>query len=160
MALTSVRTYIARSGASATATVGVALVAATAKTVVGCFGTAGTSLAISRFRISFASVVATDAPALVEVGITSAAGTPGTAFTPVKVTGSTMPATASAGYNYTVEPTYNRIFDSFYVPVYMGHLTDWVPLGFEPQADPSQGFGIRITSPAAATCLASIYFSE
>lgn len=160
MARTSDRLYVARSGTSATNTAAVAMVAATAKTVVGVFGTAGTSIALIRTVISFDGVTATAVPALVEVGITSAAGTAGTAFTPVQWAGATMASACAAGYNYSAEPTYNRILHSFYAPVLMGSLVEWSPLGDEIQCDSSQGLAIRVTAPAVVNCLASIVYAE
>jgi hypothetical protein len=160
MANTSNRTYVVRSGTSATQSTPVALVAATPKTVAGVFGTAGTTIGLYRWRVSFNSVTATDAPALVELGITTAAGTPGTAFTPQQVTGSTLASACAAGYNYSSEPTYTRILESLYVPVNNG-LYDFVwSLGFEPQCDPSQGFALRVTAPQAQNCYASLFYIE
>ncbi len=160
MSRSSDRIYVVRSGASATASAAVALVAATTKTVVGVFGTAGTSIALLRCRVSFPSVTASDVAALVEVGITTAAGTVGTAFTPVQTVGHTLGSACSAGYNYSGEPTYNRIFESSYVPVNNGLFEFWYPLGDEPQCDVSQGFALRITSPSAVNCYASLMYCE
>jgi hypothetical protein len=160
MANTSNRTYLVRSGASATASTPVALVAATAKTVVGVFGTAGTTIALLRWRVSFNSVTSTDAPALVEVGLTTAAGTVGTSFTPAQITGSTMASACAAGYNYSGEPTYNRILESTYVPVNNGLYEYTYALGLEPQCDPSQGLAIRITAPQAQNVYANLFFIE
>lgn len=159
MATTALRTYVARSGTSATNTTAVSLVAATAKSVVGVLGSSSDSINLLRVKIAFSSATATDAPALVEVGIITALGTT-TSFTPVQASGINMASSATAGYNATVEPTYNRILDSFYVPVYMGLYEGWVPLGEEPIAAASQGFAIRVTSPATATCLASLLYGE
>jgi hypothetical protein len=160
MANTSNRTYVVRSGAAANTSVAVALVAATAKTVVGVFGTSGTTIALYRWRVSFASVTATDVPALVEVGITTAAGTVGTSYTPAQVTGSTLASACAAGYNYSGEPTYNRILESLYVPVNNGVFEYTYSLGFEPQCDPSQGLAIRITAPQAQNCHANLFYIE
>lgn len=157
--MTSVRTYVARSGTSATNTTPVALVAATAKTPVAVLGTAGTTINLERVGVTFGSVTATDAPAIVEIGVITALGTV-TAFTPVQATGSTVASACSAGYNATVEPTYQRIAHAMYVPVYMGSYTEWSPLGFELQCDPSQGLAVRVTSPAATNCLVSILYAE
>jgi hypothetical protein len=160
MASTSERLYVVRSGTSATNSTAVALVAATAKTVIGVMASSQDVFCLKRVRLSFASVTATDVPALVEVGITTAAGT-STAFTPVQVVGSTLASSASAsGYNFTGEPTYNRIFESLYVPVNNGLVEWFYPLGEEPQADPSQGFAIRITAPQAQSVYATLVYSE
>lgn len=160
MASTSSRLYVVRSGTSATNSTAVALVAATAKTVIGCIGSAADTIGLKRVRVSFASVTATDVPALVEVGITTAAGTVGTAFTPVQITGSTLASSCAAGYNYSGEPTYNRIFESLYVPVNNGLVEWWYPLGEEPSCDPAQGFAIRVTAPQAQNCYATLVYAE
>lgn len=155
----STRTYVVRSGTSATASTAVALSAATAKTVVSCLGSSADTIALSRVRVSFSSVTAADVPALVEVGIVSTLGTV-TSFTPVQTSGRTLASSVTAGYNATVEPTYSRIFDSTYVPVNNGVMEWWFPLGMEPQCDVSQGFAIRVTSPAAVNCFASLLYTE
>lgn len=160
MASTSERIYVVRSGTSATNSTAVALAAATAKTVISVLGSAADTISLKRLRVSFASVTATDVPALVEVGIITALGTVGTAFTPVQVVGSTNPSSCSAGYNHSGEPTYNRVFEGLYVPVNNGLYECYYPLGEEPACDPSQGFAIRITAPQAQSCYASMYYSE
>ncbi len=159
MARNSERLYVARSGSSATNTTTVALAAATAKSVVQVLGSSTDTLSLVRYEISFDGVTASAVPALVEVGIITAAGT-NTAFTPVQVSGSPLASSATAGYNSTVEPTYSRIVWSKYVPVFMGTLTEWVPLGEEPLAAISQGFAIRVTAPAVVNCFASITYAE
>lgn len=160
MARNSDRIYVARSGTSATNTTAVAMVAATAKTVVGVFGTSGTTIGALRVLVSFDGVTASAVPALVEVGITSAAGTVGTAFTPVQTAGRALASACAAGYNYSAEPTYSKIVDSFYAPVLMGHIQIWTPLGDELSCDVSQGLAIRVTAPATVNCLASIFYCE
>jgi hypothetical protein len=155
----STRLYVVRSGAAANTSVAVATVAATAKTVVSVFGTAATTLACKRWRVSFNSVVATDAPALVEFGITTAAGTV-SAFTPVQYGGQSVASIAAGGYNATVEPTYNRIVEALYVPVQNGVYEYSFSLGEETVLAASQGFGIRVTSPQAQSVYAAIFYGE
>jgi hypothetical protein len=159
MSTTALRTYVARSGTSATNTTAVALAAATAKSVVGVIGAASDTLNLLRISVSFDSVTSSAVPALVEVGVITALGTT-TAFTPVQVTGVVLASSATAGYNATVEPTYNRIIDSFYCPVFNGFYREWSPLGLEPNGVVSQGFAIRVTAPAIVNCLASLYYGE
>lgn len=159
MASTGSRMYVVRSGSSATNSTAVSVSAATVKTVVAVLGTSADTICLKKVRISFNSVTATDAPALVEVGIITAAGT-STAFTPVQIVGSTLASSAAAGYNHTVEPTYNRIFESTYVPVNNG-LYEWsYSLGEEPQCDPSQGLAIRVTAPQAQSVYATLTYAE
>lgn len=160
MASTSERMYVVRSGTSATNSAAVATVAATTKTIIGVMGTAATSICLKRVRVSFASVTATDVPALVEVGIITTAGTVGTAFTPVQIVGHTFASVCAAGYNHSAEPTYNRVFESTYVPVNNGMFEFWYPLGEEPQCDVSQGLALRVTSPQAQSVYASLLYSE
>lgn len=159
MASTSERIYVARSAAAATTSTTVALVAATAKTVLCVLGSAQDTISLKRVRVSFNSVTATDAPAIVEVGIITALGSySGT--TPVQIVGSTLASSCTSGYNATAEPTYNRIFETTYVPVNNG-LYDWYySLGEEPSCDPGQGFGLRVTAPQNQNCFASLYYSE
>jgi hypothetical protein len=159
MAGTGQRIYMVRSGTSATVTTPVALSAATTKTVVAVLGSTADTIALKRIRVSFNSVAAADVPALVEVGIITALGTV-SAVTPVQVAGSSVASSCTAGYNATAESTYNRVFESTYVPVNNGLMEWWYPLGEEPQCDPSQGIAIRVTSPSAVSCLASILFAE
>lgn len=160
MASQSERLYVVRSGAAANTSVAVALAAATAKTVIGVIGSSTDTLCLKGVSISFDSVTGTAVPAVVEVGIITAAGTVGTAFTPVQVTGSPLASSSSAGYNHSAEPTYNRIFDTRYVPVNNGTIEWYYPLGEEPLAAISQGFAVRITSPSAVNCLPRLTFSE
>lgn len=156
---TAQRLYVVRSGSSATNSTAVALVAATAKTVLSVLGTSADTISLKRVRVSFNSVTATDAPALVEVGITTTLGTV-SSFTPVQIVGSTVASSASAGYNASAEPTYNRIFESAYVPVNNGLFEFYFPLGDEPGCDPSQGFGIRVTAPQAQSIYAQLTYAE
>ena len=157
----SIRIYTARSGSSATNSTTVALVAATAKSVVGVLGASTDSICVVEFGVSFSSATATDAPATVELGVISALGTT-TAFTPVQNAGPyVLASSATAGYNATVEPTYQRIVETFYVPAYMGTFVKQYPLGEEPvQMAATQGFALRVTSPAATNCFAYIKYAE
>lgn len=158
MANGGLRMYVVRSGTSATNSTAVS-VGATAKTVLSVLGTAATTLALKRVRVSFPSVTATDAPATIEVGITSTLGTV-TAFTPVQHAGRVIASAASAGYNATVEPTYQRITEATYVPLQQGLFEWWYPLGEELEADASQGFGLRITAPVTINCFAALLYAE
>lgn len=156
----SARLYAVRSGAAANTSVSVATVAATAKTIVGVFGTAATTIALKRWRVSFSSVTATDVAALVEIGITTAAGTVGTAYTPAQYGGQALASVTAAGYNYSAEPTYNRVFESLFVPVNNGVYEYTYSLGEEPVCVASQGFAIRVTSPQAQAVHANLWFAE
>jgi hypothetical protein len=159
MARNSERLYVARSGSSATNTTAVALVAATAKSVAGVLGSSTDTISLVRVKLSFDGVTPTAVPAIVEIGIISALGTM-SSFTPGQLTGRVLASSCTAGYNATVEPTFVRLIDSFYAPVLMGNLTEWVPLGEEAVCDPSQGFAVRVTAPAVVNCLPSLYYAE
>lgn len=159
MASTSERIYVTRPSAAVTSSVAVATVAATAKTVVSVLGSAADSICLKGFTISFASVTATDVPALVEIGIITTGGT-NTATTANQIKGHTLASSCTSGYNHTAEPTYNRIIRSHHVPVNNGVYEFYYPLGDEPQCDASQGFGIRVTSPQAQSVHANLIYSE
>lgn len=159
MASTSERIYVVRPGTSATASVAVATAAATTKTIVGVLGSSTDSICLKGFTVSFASVTATDVPALFELGIITALGT-STAFTPVQTSGHTLASSATAGYNHSAEPTYNRIFRSHHVPANNGLYEFYYPLGEEPQCDISQGFAARVTSPQVQSVYVNLIYSE
>jgi hypothetical protein len=154
----SSRLYVVRSGTSATNSTAVS-VTTSVKTVLSVLGTAATTIALKRVRVSFPSVTASEAAATVEVGIISALGTV-TAFTPVQITGRPVASAASAGYNASVEPTYVSIFETTYCPVQNGVFEWWYPLGEEPNASVSQGFALRVTAPATMNCYASLLYGE
>lgn len=158
MSSNSQRLYVVRSGTSATNSTAVS-VTTSAKTVLSVLGTSADTLCLKRVRVSFPSVTATEAPATVEVGITSTLGTV-TAFTPVQISGRPVASSASAGYNATVEPTYVSIFETSFVPVQNGLFEWWYPLGDEPAASVSQGFAVRVTAPATMNCYASLLLGE
>jgi hypothetical protein len=158
MAGAAERIYVVRSGTSATNSTAVS-VGTTAKTVLSVLGGSGDSLGLKRVRVSFPSVTATDTPATVEVGIISTVGTV-TSFTPVQHSGRVVASSATAGYNATVEPTYQRVLETTYVPLQQGLFEWWYPLGEEMQADASQGFGLRITAPVTVNCFASLLYAE
>lgn len=155
---TNNRIYVVRSGASATASTPVS-VGTTAKTVLSVLGTAADTISLKRVVVSFPSVTATDAPATIELGITTTLGTV-SAFTPVQTSGSTVASSCTAGYNATAEPTYSRVFDTRYVPVNNGLIEFWYPLGEEPNCDPGQGFALRVTAPVTVNCYASLVYAE
>ena len=46
------------------------------------------------------------------------------------------------------------------MPVNNGLVEWYYPLGEEPQCDPSQGFGLRITAPQAQNVYPSLFYSE
>jgi hypothetical protein len=152
------RMYVVRSGTSATNSTPVS-VGTSAKTVLSVLGGASDTLALKRVRVSFPSVTATDTPATVEVGIISTLGTV-TSFTPVQHGGRILASSATAGYNATVEPTYQWITETTYVPLQQGLFEWWYPLDEELQADPSQGFGLRITAPVTVNTYCSLLYSE
>lgn len=153
------RVYAARSGSSATNSTTVAMVAATAKTVVAVLGAASDTIGVKSWRVSFSSVTSTDVPATVELGVISAIGTV-TSFTPVQIAGIALSAASSAGYNASGEPTFTKILETLYVPVQQGIYEKYYPLGEEPVVGASTGFAIRVTSPSAVNCYAEIVFAE
>lgn len=151
------RGYVVRSGASATATTVVALAAATAKSVLTVLGASSDTLCVVEVAISFDGTSGT--PAIVELGEISTLGTV-TAFTPQQDFGPVIAAAATAGYNATVEPTYQNIRRTWEVPVNNGLWSVQFPLGREPSVLASRGFGLRVTAPAIVNCLPLLVVAE
>lgn len=153
------RGYVARSGSSGTATTPVAMVAATAKTVVGVLAGASDTINVDEFGVSFDGVTSSAVPAVVELLEISTLGT-STSLTPNQIYGPSQAALSTAAYNFSAEPTVVAVKASWYVPVFNGLLVMQYPLGKEPQVAVSKGFGLRVTAPAVVNCLPYILFTE
>jgi hypothetical protein len=130
----------------------VALVAATAKTVLGVNGTAAFGVNLTGYTISMAGTVATDASVLVELCYaTFATNAPGTASTTVTVDqryGRTITPGFTGAKNWTTEPTVLTPFAEMMLDPYKTTWSHDYPLGSEPDSAVSQGFAIRCNSPA------------
>lgn len=142
----------------------VALVAATAKSILGVNGTTAFGVDWKKYRIGFDGVTASAVPVLVELcACTFATQVPGTASTSVTVTqtaGRTVTPGFTAGKTWTTEPTVITVLDEFLLSPAGGLVVyDW-PLGDTPDSAVSTGFVIRCTAPAAVNVRAAMHFGR
>jgi hypothetical protein len=160
--------YVAQTGGTFTAPASpaaVALVAATAKTVLGIVVGTANQPALVELGIGFDG---TTGSVLVELGLlTAAAAGTATAGTAQQVRG--WPAQTSAqtsSYNYTVEPTaYSVIARQWLIPMPTGQSVLQFPLGREvtgivTAATAGKTIGVRCTSTIACNCRAYIEYEE
>jgi hypothetical protein len=140
---------------------GVALVAATAKTVAEITTGSGVTNAWVSFDVTFDGATATNVPVKVELVSYTGAST-GTAFTPLKANGEAqnVAATSTAKVNDTVEPTTPTVRRSWAIPPTSGVLFQF-PLGREVAYMPvSSIYGIRCTAPNGVNVYVQIDFEE
>jgi hypothetical protein len=136
----------------------VALVAATAKTLVELTTIATMDAAWIGFDISF-DASGTGTNVKVEIVSYAASGT-GTAYTPTRLGGNQGRASLStAEINSTVEPTTPTVLLTWYVPLNSGFSYVW-PLGRELQMSVSKVYGIRVTAPSIVNAACNLYFEE
>jgi len=148
---------MAKAGYSVSTSADVALVAATAKTVLFVLAPATFGLDLRGFEISFDGVTTTDKPVLVEICTLSGAtnSTPGTGNTTetaniVQIYGRSIVTGFIAGSGSTAEPTVLVQWKLLRVTPNGGTYDyDW-PLGETPDNAVSTGFGIRCTAPTSA----------
>lgn len=151
--MASVHLYTANNAAD------VALVAATAKTVLQ-LGTPATRKAwVKEVGISFKSVTLTDIPVLVQLFRQSTAGT-ATANTPSPDIEGQPAALCSANENATVEPTTGVLVREWYVTPVGGTLVYQLPLGDEVEMAVSKFLGLVVTAAQAESCRAYFKFNE
>ena len=153
----SVAGYVVNNGAAT------ALTAATAKTIVNVIPSANRIATIVEFGVSFDGVTASAVPVLVEL-VSSSQGTSGTstAGTINQIRGRLNTVGATAGVNYTAEPTTLTVIKQWLVTPYGGNLVIQFPLGREPEADATtnKGIAIRLTAPAAVNARGYIEFEQ
>lgn len=160
--------YTICSGGTATGGA-IALVAATAKTVIGLAGGANNAPSLVEFAISFDGVTASAVPVLVEaVSGTNATNPPGTAsttVTPKQVRGVTSASVHTAAYNWTTEPTVLEVYKKRLLTPNGGLIVVQLPLGREPtgQVAASTQFkfvGYRLTAPAVVNTHIDLEYEE
>jgi hypothetical protein len=130
----------------------VALVAATAKTVLCAIAPAQFGIDWIGYEISFDGVTASAKPVLVELCTCTLAtnSTPGTGNTTATVTqryGPSITAGFTGFYGSTSEPTVITMFDSFTLTPNGGTLIRDFPKDRTPDTAVSTGFLIRCTAP-------------
>ena len=139
----------------------VALVAATAKTVLQLATPSTRRAKIKEITVSFKGVTSSDVPVLIRLQRQTTAGT-ATSTTPVPEDGVDPAALCSASYNASAEPT-----SASEVPVKQwmltptgGTLVYQLPLGDEPALAVSTRFGLIMTAPQAQNCRVGVTFQE
>lgn len=138
---------MAKLGFQVTTTGGVALSAATAKTVLSVFAPANQRVAVSGIHVSFDGVAGTGVPVDVEVARTTTAGT-NTSVTPRKTDDDIATAVQStAAEDYSVEPTYGDILKEIHVHPQSGYEVH-IPFGKEIIVGGGDRLSIRCTAAA------------
>lgn len=139
----------------------VSLSAATAKTVLQLVTPATTRAKITSFSVSFNSVTATDAPAVVDLIRQTTAGTGGDAETPAALDPDAPSALCSGLSDIdSSEPTAGVVLWTGYVTPVGGLFVLNFAEGEEPVIDVSGRVGIRINSPEANDTIATLTFVE
>lgn len=141
----------------------VALSAATAKSVLGVKGHANFGIDLTKARVSFdGSTAAT--PVLVELCYatfaTNSPGTASTSVTPAQVYGRVTAVGATAGKNWTTEPTVLTVIEEELLTPNGGLVIYDFPLGTTPDSAVSEGFVIRCTAPATVNVRAGLWWER
>ncbi|MFI6299538.1 hypothetical protein ACIBEJ_48645 [Nonomuraea sp. NPDC050790] len=139
----------------------VALVAATAKTVLNVVAATGSGLKVVELSVTFDGTSVTAEPVTVELtrSTQATAGT-STATTPAQVSGASRAALASGARAYTAEPTVVSVVKRWLVHPQAGLVLQF-PLGREPQQNTAgQAMGLRCTAPAGVNCQAYMEWTE
>lgn len=143
----------------------IALVAATAKTVLQITAAANRKVKVASWGISFDGIVVTEEPVLVELIRSTTAGT-GSASPP---TGTKLDddEAGSIGYtaahNFTAEPTMGDIVDAITVHP-QGIYQIWFPESWEVytslEAGTADWLNIRCTAPSAVDVIAKMFCED
>lgn len=155
---------MSKAGYSVSTTAAVALVAATAKSILGVSAPAQFGVDLKKYRVSFDGVTASAIPVLVELCYstfaTNAPGTASTTRTPAQVYGRAITTGFTAASNWTSEPTVLTVLDQWTLTPNGGLVIYDIPLGDTPDSAVSQGFVIRCTAPAAVNVTADLWFER
>lgn len=153
---------MAKAGYSLATAAAVALVAATAKTVLNAIAPAQFGVDLKKIRFGTDGVTASALPILCELcySTQATAGTSGTAVTVNQIYGRTITPGFTGGSNYSAEPTVLTVLDSWLVdPNKSTILYDW-PLGDTFDTAVSNGLLLRCTAPAAVNVRTTFYFER
>lgn len=137
----------------------VAMVAATAKTVLNVISPSTFGIVLVGFEISFDGVTASAAPVLVEVGQCSqgGAGTPaGSPPTPTQIRGQTIAHGCTISHNYSAEPSTIVSAYDWWLDPYKGIFDRLWPLGRELEQGVSKGIVCRVNAPAVVNVRVSM----
>lgn len=153
-----------KAGYSVNTTAAVALVAATAKTVLGVRTGATFGIDLRGFSVGFDGVTASAVPVLIELCHatfnTNPPGTNSTSRTIVQNAGRVMASGMTAASNWTAEPTTLTVVREFLLTPNGGLVI--VELAPDKGYDGglSEGFALRLTAPAAVNVRASLDFER
>lgn len=149
---------------SAPSAAGVALVAATAKSVIGVSAPATFGVDLTKIHLSFDGATSTAIPGTIEICYatfaTNPPGTASTSITPVQVKGRAITAGFTAASNWTTEPTVLTVIDAFTLPAFNGTVIYDLAQGSSLDSAVSQGFVIRCTAAAAVNCRPTLFFER
>lgn len=134
----------------------VSIVANTAKTAALVIGHASELTRLTAFDVAFDGVLGTGVPVLVELvrSTLAGAGTPGSSPTPVQLRGLARACRATAGINYSAEPTALTVLKAWLIHPQSGQSYQF-PLGREIEVGGGLGLGVRITSASGAATVNS-----
>ena len=138
----------------------VALVAATAKTIIGVKAHANSGIQLKSYEFAFDGVTASGIPVLVELCyVTFATNSPSTASTtttPVQKYGRVLTAGFTSAKNWTTEPTVVTPIDEFLITPNAGAVLYQNPLGQEHDTALAEGLCFRLNAPAAVNVRATM----
>ncbi len=143
----------------------VALVAATAKSVLTVIAPASFGVDLTKMRLGFDGVTASAVPVLVEfcdntLATNSTPGTNNTTGTVTQVYGRTITAGFTGFYASTTEPTVLTRYDSWTLTPNGGLVIyDW-PLGSTHDTPVSAGISLRLTAPAVVNANGAFWFER
>jgi hypothetical protein len=146
---------------TAAASGGVALAAATAKTVLQLLTTAGTNkptVELTELIVSFNGTSSIAQPVEVQLVRQTTAGT-GTAATPVLVKGKSDTILTTGAYNFSAEPTAGDILEVFFVHP-QGGFPKIYPLNMEVDVAADTRIGIVCKAPAIVNVHATLKYRE
>jgi hypothetical protein len=135
----------------------VALVAATAKTVMQIVSAANHAVKVTRWGVFFDGTSATAEPVQVRLLKQTTAGTM-SALTPVRVSGPAVTVQTSAQHTASAEPTPSDVLDIAEVHPQTGYEVNL--LGQEIVLGSAERLGIECTAPAGVNCRAKMWFEE
>jgi hypothetical protein len=145
----------------ATTEADVALVAATAKSVLSVITPAQFGADILGIEVSFDGATSTAVPPLVELCRSTQAGAgTSTAGTVRQTGGRVITPGFTTAYNYTSEPTVLTTVRSWRLTAFGGLLWVELPSDRGIDSDVSTGMVLRITAAAAVNCRASLNFGR
>lgn len=155
---------MAKAGYSAPAAAAVALVAATAKSVIGVNAPAQFGVDLQGFSFGFDGVTASAVVVVCELCratfATNAPGTASTSITPVQEYGPTITPGFTAASAWTTEPTVLTPIWRFPLDPNKGFILYDRPPGRTWDSPVSNGFVLRMTAPAGVNVTPTLFFER